>query len=308
VRHALVLTAGLGTRLRPLSDVRAKAAIPVAGEPIVRRIGAWLCSHGATELVLNLHHRPETITAVMGDGSDLGVRARYSWEPVVLGSGGGPRQALPIVGEETFLIVNGDTLTDLDVGALADAHGRSGALVTLAVVPNHDFARYGGVLVDPGGAVTGFVARGPVAEGSYHFIGVQIASARAFAAIAPGHVAKSIGGAYDALIAAQPGSVGAFVCRAEFWDIGTVADYWRTSQAFAGRANETPAGRGQRVEPSARVTDSIVWDDVEVGPGAVVEECILTDGVTIPAGAAYRRSVIVREPDSGGLVVSPLAV
>src|SRR5262249_3908915 len=126
--HALVLAAGLGTRLRPLTDVRAKGAIPVAGVPIVRRIVAWLARHGVTDIVLNLHHRPEPTPAVLGDGSDLGVRARYSWEqPVVLGSGGGPRQALPIVGAGTFLIVNGDTLTDLDPGALVDAHTASGA-------------------------------------------------------------------------------------------------------------------------------------------------------------------------------------
>src|SRR5207249_8272165 len=140
IHHALVLTAGLGTRLRPLTDVRAKAAIPVAGEPMVRRIVAWLTAHGVDDLVLNLHHRPETITAVMGDGGDLGARVRYSWEqPVVLGSGGGPRQALPILGADPFFIVNGDTITDVDLEALADAHGRTGALVTLALVPNREF-------------------------------------------------------------------------------------------------------------------------------------------------------------------------
>src|SRR5262245_32122802 len=147
IRHALVLTAGLGTRLRPLTDVRAKPAIPVGGEPMVRRIIRWLVSHGVTELVLNLHHRPETITAVVGDGSDLGARVRYSWEqPVVLGSGGGPRVALPLVAADPFFIVNGDTLTDVDLTRVADAHAKSGATVTLALVPNREFDRYGGVV------------------------------------------------------------------------------------------------------------------------------------------------------------------
>ena len=138
-RHALVLTAGLGTRLRPLTDVRAKPAIPVAGEPMIRRILAWLAANGVADLVLNLHHRPDTVTAVVGDGSDLSVRVRYSWEqPVVLGSGGGPRQALPIVGAETFLLVNGDTLTNLDLRSVAGAHAASGGLVTLALVSNRE--------------------------------------------------------------------------------------------------------------------------------------------------------------------------
>src|SRR5215217_7432288 len=144
-RHALVLTAGLGTRLRPLTDVRAKPAIPVAGEPMIRRIVAWLTAQGVDDLVLNLHHRPETITAVLGDGRDLGARVRYSWEqPRVLGSAGGPRLARPIVGAASFLIVNGDTLTDVDLRRIVDTHAASGALVTLALVPNREFLRYGG--------------------------------------------------------------------------------------------------------------------------------------------------------------------
>src|SRR2546427_2831641 len=139
IRHALILTAGLGTRLRPLTDVRAKPAIPVAGQPMIRRIIAWLALHGVDDLVLNLHHRPETLTAVVGDGSDLGVRARYSWEqPRVLGSAGGPRLARPLLDGDALLIVNGDTLTDLRLGDFADAHAASGALVTLALVPNRE--------------------------------------------------------------------------------------------------------------------------------------------------------------------------
>src|SRR5438874_134835 len=85
LREELVLTAGLGTRLRPLTYVRAKPAIPVAGEPLIRRIIAWLAGRGIRDLVLNLHHLPETLTAVVGDGADLDARVRYSWEqPVVL--------------------------------------------------------------------------------------------------------------------------------------------------------------------------------------------------------------------------------
>ena len=88
--RALLLTAGLGTRLRPLTYARAKPAVPVNGEPLVRRILKWLTGHGIRDVVLNLHHRPETIAAVTGDGADLGIRIRYSWEQPVLGSAGGP--------------------------------------------------------------------------------------------------------------------------------------------------------------------------------------------------------------------------
>src|SRR5438552_4096816 len=124
---ALVLAAGLGVRLRPLTYVRAKPAIPVAGQPIVRRIIRWLASHGVSDLVINLHHLPHTLTTVVGDGSDLSVRVRYSWEgPQVLGSAGGPRQALSVLGAEQFFVINGDTLTDVDLARLATAHTASG--------------------------------------------------------------------------------------------------------------------------------------------------------------------------------------
>ena len=308
IRQALVLTAGLGTRLRPLTDVRAKPAMPVAGEPMIRRIARWLGSRGIDDLVLNLHHRPETLTAVLGDGRDLGARIRYSWElPRVLGSAGGPRLARPILGADAFFIVNGDTLTDVDLAGLADAHRQSGALVTLALVPNREFLRYGGVTVDAHGAITGFLRRGSAAAGSYHYIGVQLVAGQVFDGIAPGDSAASIGGVYDALIASRPGSVRAAISDAAFYDVGTPADYWRTSRAFAASPEASTVGQRGRIEPSARVTRSILWDDVDVGAGAVLDECIVADGVRVPAGASHRRAILVRD-DAGAIAVSPLTL
>jgi mannose-1-phosphate guanylyltransferase len=304
--HALVLAAGLGTRLQPLTFVRAKPAIPVAGEPIIRRIIAWLAGQGVTELVLNLHHLPHTLCAVVGDGQDLGARVRYSWEqPIVLGSAGGPRRALPIIGDETFFIVNGDTMTDLDLGRLASAHEASGALVTMALVPNREPHHYGGVLTAGDGRVTGYVPRGTGAEGSWHFIGVQMAHAAAFRELMDGQVAQSIDDVYMPLLTSRPGSVRGYVCDAAFQDIGTTSDYWTTSFAMLGdRPAERAYGRRVRIDPTARVTRSILWDDVEVGAGAVVEECIVTDLARIPPGSVHRRSV-VRRGDQG-LLVTPL--
>ncbi|MGE5245901.1 MAG: sugar phosphate nucleotidyltransferase [Betaproteobacteria bacterium] len=290
--RALVLTAGLGTRLRPLTDVRAKPAVPVAGEPLVRRIIARLVAAGVADIVLNLHHRPETVTAVVGDGSDLSARVRYSWEPAVLGSAGGPRQALPILGAPVFFLLNGDTIADVDLRALASAHEASGALVTLALVPNAEPRRYGGVRLDDDGRVIGFVPRGLDAEGSYHFIGVQVVRADAFEGLPRGVPASSIGGLYDELVAVRRGSVRGVVTRARFWDIGTPGDYVRTSRALAGGDLTIHGARG-RVDPSARLIRTILWDDVEIGADSLLEDCIVGDGVRIPPGAAYRRAILV---------------
>ena len=283
---ALVLTAGLATRLRPLSFVRAKAALPVGDQAIVERILRWLAGHGVTDAVLNLHHLPHTITSIVGDGVD-GVRVRYSWETPVLGSAGGPRRALPLLGTSPFLIVNGDTLTNVDVGAMVDAHKRSGALVTMAVIPNVEPAKYGGVVVD-GTHVRGF-ARAGSAEPSYHFIGVQVVEAEVFAPLRDDVPSESVKEVYPALIAARPGSVRAFVSEAEFFDIGTPADYLSTCLRFAPPGSRIP-DPGSR--PGARLDECVVWQDVDVADDVRLRRCILTDGVRIPAGSSWENRTI----------------
>lgn len=301
--HALLLTAGLGTRLRPLTLVRAKPAMPVGGVPMARRIVAWLAAAGVTDLVLNLHYLPETITVAVGDGQDLGVRARYSWEqPVVLGSAGGPRQALDIIGADTFFIVNGDTLTDAHLGELAAAHASTGALVTMAVVPNEQPEHYSGLRVAADGAVLGVVPRGS-SERSFHFIGAQVAQREAFAGAPLGRPSNSVGGLYQTLIAAKPGSVRVHPCEARFWDIGTVSDYWHTSRVFAGTAPHAVRD-DVRIGDDVTVADSILWSDIQLGDRARIERCILTDGVTVEPGSTWSNSILMRGAD-GGVVAIP---
>mgnify|MGYP001473709360 CR=1 FL=1 len=144
---ALILAAGLGTRLRPLTYSRAKAAVPVAGIPLIRRQVTKLTAAGIREVVVNLHHRPETIAAVLGDGHTQGCQIRYSWEREVLGSAGGPRHALPLL-DSQFFLVNGDTLTNVDLNGLWNTHVSRGARVTLAVTTHPAPDRYGGIVAN----------------------------------------------------------------------------------------------------------------------------------------------------------------
>lgn len=310
---ALVLTAGLATRLRPLSLVRAKAAMPVGGEPLVRRILRQLHAAGVRDVVLNLHHLPHTIAREVGDGSDLGLRVRYSWEMPVLGSAGGPRQALPLLGEPTFLLANGDTLADVDLAALVAEHRRTGALVTMAVVPNREPEKYGGVLIDGDGAFTGLAKRG-AAGPSWHFVGVQAAEAEAFASLQPGVAVESVGHVYPNLIRIKPGAVRAYVTDAAFLDIGTPADYLQTSLRLGARDGGALRGARTRVDPSARVEDTVLWDDVDIGAGASLRGCVVADGARVPDGTAWV-GVMLRPADgtlmpgerrAGELAVAPI--
>jgi len=304
---ALVLTAGLGTRLRPLTTFRAKPAMPVGDDTLVGRILQQLSAAGITQAILNLHHLPATITRVVGDGTQYGVHVRYSWEqPVVLGSGGGPRHALPLVDAETLLIVNGDTLCDLPIRALWDAHEASGALVTLGLMPHPEPGRYGGVTVgDPRivavaaprdtepqesaptvlaeGAVTGFVPRtSPVP--SVHFPGIQVVHRSAFAELPDNTPASSVGGVYDGLIATRPGAVHGVVFPARFEDVGTVDDYRRTCRELAGDATGNVVAPSARVASSATLRNTIVWPDAEVPDGCELDSVIVTGHVAIAPG------------------------
>lgn len=308
---ALVLTAGLATRLRPLSLVRAKGAMPVAGEPLVRRILRQLRAADVTDAVLNLHYLPHTITHVVGDGADLGIRIRYSWEVPLLGSAGGPRQALALIGSSPFLIVNGDTLTGIDLSRLITAHRHSDALVTMAVVPRTEPERYGGVRVNDEGAVVGFTRRGSD-DDSFHFVGVQVAEADAFAALPAGTPVESVADLYPRLMREAPGLVRAHVCEGEFFDVGTPDDYLRTSLTLSARG-ERADGHGTRirVDPTAHVHESILWDDVTVGAEARLERCVVTDGVAVPAGTTWAGCSLRRadgEPAPGERIVGDLAV
>lgn len=286
---ALVLTAGLGTRLFPLTLARAKAAAPVGAVPLVARILRWLAAQGVADAVLNLHHHPASIARIVGDGREFGLRARYSWEaPVVLGSAGGPRHALSALGAGRFLIVNGDTLTDVQLAGLVDAHAASGARVTLALVPNREPERYGGVLLDESDAVIGFTRRGDP-QPSCHFVGLQVAEADVFALVPDGLPAESIGGVYRELMARDPRAILGWRTDGSFVDIGTPADYLRTSHAFAVREGlRLPSiGTGCDVDPSAALDASILWDNVRVGAGAQLTRCVVADGACIRPDACF---------------------
>ena len=145
---AMVLAAGLGVRLRPLTDATPKPLLPVAGRPILLWNLLLLKRHGITEVIINLHHLGEQIVQALGDGSRVGMRVAYSHEPTLLGTGGGIKQAAPFLKDGPFLVLNGDTLSACDLTALLAAHRAGGALATLAIREDSEAARWGPVTVD----------------------------------------------------------------------------------------------------------------------------------------------------------------
>ena len=161
---AMVLAAGLGTRLRPLTDTLPKPLLPVAGRPLLEWNLLLLKRHGITEVIINLHHLGEQIVRALGDGARLGLRLAYSHEPTLQGTGGGIKQASPFLKDGPLLVLNGDTLSDCDLTALIAAHRVSGALATLAVRDDPEAATWGPVTLDAQGRILQINGRPPLAE------------------------------------------------------------------------------------------------------------------------------------------------
>ena len=277
----LVLAAGLGTRLDPLTRLVAKPAVPLGDRTLVELVLAWLTRQGVTDTVINLHHLPATVTRVVGDGAHLGLSVRYSWEQPVLGSAGGPRRALPLLGADTFLIANGDTLCDFALGPMLAAHRASGAGVTMAVVPNPAPDRYNGLLLGDDDVVAGFTQAGSGVP-SWHFVGVQIADASIFAGLADGVPAETVAGIYRAIVWTSPGRIRAWRVHTAFLDVGTPRDYLTAARLFGPSTGSQPAG----------VTDSIVWPGTTVEAGVRLNRCIVA-GVAVPAGFEAENAIVV---------------
>lgn len=155
---ALILAAGEGTRLRPLTLDRPKPMLPIGGHPILAHLIAYLTGHGIHEIAINLHYRPEVIRDEMGDGSALGARITYSPEERLLGSAGAVKRLAAFL-DEPFVVLYGDVLIDVDLGAVIAHHRATGAQATILVHEVDDPTRCGIVDLDPAGRIHRFVEK-----------------------------------------------------------------------------------------------------------------------------------------------------
>src|SRR6185369_4498210 len=191
---AMILAAGLGERMRPLTESRAKPSLPLLNRPIIAQTLSYLKAHGVDEAVINLHWQPESIRGVIGNGQRLGVKVHYSEEQLILGTAGGLKKAEShFQGGGTFILMNGDFVTDCDLSAVIAEHKRSGAVATMVLTPHRPGTDYGSVEVDPASghvvSIAGLGRKpGPrVAEvESYTFCGIHILEQTILDLIPPG--------------------------------------------------------------------------------------------------------------------------
>lgn len=153
---AMILAAGLGTRLRPLTEEISKPMVPIVNRPVMEHIVVLLARHGFRDIYVNLHYHPEAITSHFGDGSRWGVSITYSREKELMGTAGGVKRLEKELKGETFLVISGDALTDIDLAALVRYHREKGGLATIVVTPVSDPSKYGVVILDEERRITGF--------------------------------------------------------------------------------------------------------------------------------------------------------
>jgi NDP-sugar pyrophosphorylase family protein len=295
----MILAAGYGTRLWPLTIDRAKPAIPFMGKPLVGYVAEYLAEYGCRDVVVNLHHRPDSVRRALGDGEQFGVHLVYVEEPTILGTSGALDNARTLLEKDTLIVVNGKIATDIDLDAALDTHRSRNALATLVVRANRARERYSTVdVVD--GNIKGFgPAPTPVREDDEEaeplmFTGIQILEPRIFDYIPRGVFSHSTTDVYPQAIA-RGEAVIAHVASGDWYELSTVERYLETSLALMSKEKrDVEVGEGSLIDESAHVSQSVLWENVRVGKGAKVRRAILGAGVTVAPDERIENVAVVR--------------
>ena len=293
--RAIVLSAGYGTRLWPLTEDRTKPALPILGKPLVGYVAEYLADYGIDEIVVNLHHRPESVRRALGDGSRFGVKLHYVEEPVILGTSGALDNTREFFERETFVVVNGKIITDIDLNAALETHRRMNALATLVLLPNARRERFS-VVETEAGRIKGF-GRMPVAtdEGPapLMFTGIHILEPRIFEYVPRGVFSDSVTDVYPQAMA-NGEIVAAHVASGKWRELSTLKRYLDISvELLREEGKSLVTGTKTLIAESATVMDSVLWDNVEVGAGARLNRVVLADKVKIDADEVVENAVVV---------------
>lgn len=303
--RGMILAAGLGTRLRPLTCFRAKPAIPFLGRPLIHYALDLLRGLGVVRPVVNLHHLPDTVRQATGDAVD------YSPEHEILGTAGALRHARRwLEGDGTIILINGKIYFEDPLVEALEHHRTQGAAVTLVLVPPPSGSSYNPVYVDAESRVRlfgGLESRfgyGPGPDLHPHvFTGVHLIEPEVLDRIPPGF-ADTVRDVYTGLIL-QGLPVLGWVSSSCWAEVSTPRRYLEHSLALQARQRRgvDPSGRnvvGEQVELAAgsRVEESVIWDGIRVGAGCRLKRVILAEGAgIIPPGTRLENCIVTGEPE-----------
>ncbi len=302
---AVVLVGGFGTRLRPLTTDLPKQMLPIVGVPMIERVVATLGAHGVTEAVLSLGYRPDAFIDAYPEGVCAGVALHYAVEPEPLDTAGAVRFAARSAGiEDTFIVVNGDVLTDLDISALWEFHNGHGAEGTIALTPVDDPSRYGVVPIDDEGRVVAFVEKPAPGTAPTNWInaGTYVLEPSVLDRIDEGRKVSIERETFPQMVDA--GGLFALQSDAYWIDAGTPETYLRSQLDLIDgtRSSETGIDASSTIDASAIVENSVLGSHVVVGDGAVIRNSVVMNGATIGPGVRVHDSIIATDarigPDS----------
>lgn len=303
---AVILVGGEGTRLRPLTCNTPKAMVPVLNTPFLEHVIRHLAKHQVTDIVLAQHHLAGPIESYLGDGSQLGVRLNYIVEDSPMGTAGAIKNAERYL-DETFLALNGDIFTDLDITAMADFHRGRKAKATIALIPVEDPTAYGLIETDARGRVTRFLEkpdRSEVLQRRTNMInaGTYVLDPDVLAQI-PSQAKVSIERETFPLLLARGEPVYAFPSSGYWMDMGTPEKYLQLHRDLLGgkSGDYTPAspeevliGEQSNVHPAAQIEGPVViGDDCTIGENVrLTGPLVIGNGCTILEGTVIEDSVI----------------
>ena len=293
----MILAAGFGERLWPLTVDRTKPALPVLGKPLVGYVAEYLARFGLNDVIVNLHHEPDSVRRVLGDGSQFGVRLEYVYEPEILGTSGALDNARALLESETFVVINGKLVTDIDLNAAVQHHRRENALATLVLKRNVARERFS-IVETQDGLVTRFAGMpSPTdldSDPPLMFTGIHIMEPRIFDYIPRGIFSDTVVDAYPKAMARDERIV-AHVGEGLWYELSTLPRYLQISLALLrDQHRDLYAGVNPQIDANADVSQSVLWDDVVIEAGAKVRRAIIGDRVHIRQGEVIEDAVVVR--------------
>ena len=292
-RKAIVLAAGYGARLLPLTLLKPKPLFPLWGKPALQHALDLLRRWGVRDVLVNTHHHAGQILDYLRDNPIPGVRCQISFEPEILGTGGVLPKARWFLGDEPFWMLNADVLADLPSAPLLQAHQRQNAIATLWLHPE----RGPRTVEYRNGLVTVFKSAMAGTEGTATFCGLQLLSPRILNFLPPSGFASIVDAYENAMIAGEK-IAGVTVPNAYWADIGKPETYLATHREMlerprwkhlkkTNRGGAFAAGKNTSVPASASVTGSVLWDNVSVVPGARIDDAIVADGTVVRGHVSY---------------------
>lgn len=294
--RAVVLVGGFGTRLRPLTSHTPKQMLPIVGVPMIERVVADLGRHGVDEAILSLGYRPDAFLDAYPDDVCAGVHLHYAVEPEPLDTAGAIRFAATEASiDSTFLVLNGDVLTDLDVDALVAVHRSRGGEATIALTQVDDPSRFGVVPIDESDRVLGFVEKPPPGEAPTDWVnaGTYVLEPSVLDRIPAGRRVSIERETFPAMV--EDGTLFAQHSGAYWVDAGTPATYLQVQldliDGVRGTAEEAVAPDA-RIEDGATVEHSVVMRGAVVAPGAHVKDAVLLPGAVVHRGAVVDGSIV----------------